>query len=89
VPAVYGEDTAHRVSASCHGVMVVFLVALGAWVGVVGFNVFVYGVGVAVSSILLMYEHIIAEHDIGKAFFTVNVVVSAALFGGVVGAVLV
>jgi len=88
VPAAYGEETSHRVSAACHGVMLVFLVTLGAWVGAAGLNVAVYGAGVGVSAVLLTYEHIIAEHDIGKAFFTVNVVVSVALFVGVVGAVL-
>jgi 4-hydroxybenzoate polyprenyltransferase len=89
VPAVYGRATARRVSAACHGVMVVFLVALVAWTATVGFNATVFGAGVAIASVLLVYEHIVAEHDIGKAFFTVNAVVSAALFFSLVAAVLV
>lgn len=88
VPAVYGRETARRVSAGCHGVMVVLLVALVAWTATAGFNATIFGAGVAVAAVLLVYEHLIAEHDIGKAFFTVNAVVSASLFFSLVAAVL-
>ncbi len=88
VPAVYGRATARRVSAACHGVMVVFLVALVGWTATTGFNATVFGAGVGVAAALLVYEHIVAEHDIGKAFFTVNAVVSGALFFSLVAAVL-
>ena len=88
VPAVYGRATARRVSAACHGVMVVLLIALVAWTATAGFNSAIFGAGVAVAAALLVYEHLVAEHDIGKAFFTVNAVVSAALFFSLVAAVL-
>lgn len=88
VPAVYGRETARRVSAACHGIMLALLVALVGWTATAGFDATVFGGGVAVAGALLVYEHLIAEHDIGKAFFTVNAVVSAALFFSLVVAVL-
>jgi len=88
VPAVYGRETARWVSAACHGVMVVLLVGLVVWTSTAGFAAPVFGAGVALAAALLVYEHIVAEHDIGKAFFTVNAVVSASLFFSLVAAVL-
>jgi 4-hydroxybenzoate polyprenyltransferase len=88
VPAVYGRETARRVSAACHGIMVVFLFALVGWTASAGFEAAVFGAGVVLAAGLLVYEHLIAEHDLGKAFFTVNAVVSAALFFSLVAAVL-
>jgi 4-hydroxybenzoate polyprenyltransferase len=88
VPAVYGRGAARRVSAACHGIMVVLLAFLVGWTATAGFNAAVFGAGVGVAGALLVYEHLVAEHDIGKAFFTVNAVVSAALFFSLVAAVL-
>ena len=88
IPAVYGRGTARRMSAACHGAMLVLLVGLVAWTGAAGFDAGVFGAGVVVAGALLVYEHVIAEHDIGKAFFTVNAVVSAALFFSLVASVL-
>jgi 4-hydroxybenzoate polyprenyltransferase len=88
IPAIYGRETARRVSAVCHGIMIVFLVVLVGWTATAGFNTAVFGAGVGVAAVLLIYEHLIAEHDIGKAFFTVNAVVSAALFFSLVASVL-
>ncbi|MDY7082436.1 MAG: UbiA-like polyprenyltransferase [Halobacteria archaeon] len=87
VPTVYGREQAHRISAVLHGVMLVFLIALLLWMlYFTQMNWVIFAGGVLVSGVLLTYEHIIAEHDIGKAFFTVNAVVSGALFFSVVGA---
>lgn len=89
VPAVYGRGQAFRISAALHAVMLVFLIGLVVWMATyTRMNWPIFAGGVLVSGLLLTYEHVIAEHDIGKAFFTVNAVVSGALFLSVLAAVL-
>ncbi len=87
VPSVYGVETARKVAAVSHAVMVVFLASVTWWTAVAGFEWRVLAAGVVVGAVLLGFEHLVAERDTDLAFFYVNAVVSAVLFVAVVGAV--
>ncbi len=88
VPAVYGKETSLKIAAMLHGFMVLFLFGLVAWMYQTELHWIYFLVGVVLSAILLIYEHLIAEHNIGRAFFTVNAVVSALLFFSLLASVL-
>lgn len=88
IPAVYGRDTAFTISAVSHAVMLLFLTALLVWMWHAGMNWVFFAAGILVSAALLGYEHLIAEHNIGRAFFTVNAVVSTTLFLSVLASTL-
>ena len=81
VPARWGVPAALRLAAACHAGMVVFLAVL-PWV-YPGFGA-IYGSGVAVIALLLIYEHSLVRPDdltrVNRAFFHVNAVVSLGLF---------
>ncbi|MFP4632484.1 MAG: UbiA-like polyprenyltransferase [Halobacteriales archaeon] len=87
LPAVHGVETARRVSAVCHAVMLVSLAGLVYWTHQAGFTAVYFAVGVAVSGVLLAYEHVLADVDVDTAFFTVNAVVSFTLFLSLLAAV--
>lgn len=88
IPAVYGRDTAFTISAVSHAVMLLFLTALLVWMWHAGMNWVFFAAGILVSAALLGYEHLIAENNIGRAFFTVNAVVSTTLFLSVLASTL-
>ncbi|MFB6282873.1 MAG: UbiA-like polyprenyltransferase [Halobacteria archaeon] len=87
IPVVFGRESALKISAVFHAVMLVFLAWLYLWMTGVGMESWIFGVSVLVSAALLGYEHVIAEENTGMAFFTVNAVVSVVVFLGVCGAV--
>jgi 4-hydroxybenzoate polyprenyltransferase len=80
IPKALGVRRALGLAGLCHGLMIVPLVGLGliyplGWV---------YFVGVAAVSALLIYEHALIRPDdltrVNVAFFNVNVVISVGLF---------
>ena len=79
LPATLGIPRALRLAAVCHALMVLALVGLG-WSYPLGV---IYGVGVAVVALLLIYEHALVRPDdltrLNVAFFQVNVVISIGL----------
>jgi len=89
VPARFGVETAFGVARVCHVLTVAFLAlaGLGLTVGVF------YWLGVAAVTALLVYEHaIVSPRDLRRldaAFFTMNGVISLALFAFVLVDVLV
>jgi len=88
VPSRLGIPQSLRLAAGCHAGMVFALAALPAICPGVHLG-WLYGVGVAVVALLLIYEHRLVRPDdltrVNIAFFQVNAVVSIGLF--VVGAV--
>jgi 4-hydroxybenzoate polyprenyltransferase len=80
IPARLGIGGALRLAAASHAVMVAALVALG-----LSFSPFgtIYGAGVAVVAVLLVYEHsLVREDDLDRvniAFFQVNIGISLGL----------
>lgn len=82
VPAIYGISAALRLSAACHVVTGVLLVALG-WVLQLGLP---YWLGAFVTLGLLTYEHLLVSPDdlsrLNFAFFNLNGVISITLFSG-------
>lgn len=83
VPVHFGVKTALALSAFCHANTVVFFLLAGwsAWLGVPYFLV------AAIVGIILVYEHRLVKPGdltrINLAFFTLNGVISIALFTGV------
>jgi 4-hydroxybenzoate polyprenyltransferase len=82
VPAQFGVRASLRIAATCHGVMVGFLLLLG-WVASAYLG-WIYLAGVAAVAGLLAYEHWLVRPDdltrVNQAFFQVNSVVSIGLF---------
>jgi 4-hydroxybenzoate polyprenyltransferase len=76
IPARLGVPTALRIAAVCHGLMVLFLIALGIASGLG----IIYQVGIAGVAALLVYEHALVRPDdltrLNLAFFNVNALVS-------------
>ena len=81
LPAALGESVALNVARSLHVTTVLCLAVVGLAVGAG----WIYGAGVLVAAILLLYEHsLVKPGDLSKldaAFFTMNGVISIAFFG--------
>jgi len=82
IPAALGVPASLRVAAGCHLVMLGLLVAL-YWAAAPHLH-FIYLVGVAAVTLLLIYEHWLVRPDdlsrVNKAFFQVNGLISLGLF---------
>jgi 4-hydroxybenzoate polyprenyltransferase len=82
VPARYGIHTALRLSAACHVLTGLLLIALG-WSLSLGLP---YWLGAAATLALLAYEHVLVTPDdlsrLNFAFFNLNSVISITLFAG-------
>jgi 4-hydroxybenzoate polyprenyltransferase len=87
VPARWGVRRALRLAAACHVAMVLCLVALpltgrfgGPPLGLGG----IYGAGILLLGLLLLYEHMLVKPDdltrVNVAFFHVNAAISLGLF---------
>jgi 4-hydroxybenzoate polyprenyltransferase len=80
IPARFGTGTAFAVARVCHAATVAFLAAAGVGLSV---GVF-YWLGVAAVAALLLYEHLVVSpgdlRRLDTAFFTLNGVISVALF---------
>jgi 4-hydroxybenzoate polyprenyltransferase len=80
LPVKFGPQNALKLARGFHAAMILFLLLLG-WVLHLGSW---YYAGVALSAMLIAYEHaIIAPDDLKKlniAFFNVNIAVSTGLF---------
>ena len=86
-PSRLGVTWALRVAAACHLGMILALASLpwvSAWTGHPLDLHWIYGTGVAMVAILLLYEHaLVRPNDLGRvnvAFFHVNSVVSMGVF---------
>ena len=81
LPAALGESVALNVARSLHVTTVLCLAVVGLAVGAG----WIYGAGVLVAAILLLYEHsLVKPGDLSKldaAFFTMNGIISIAFFG--------
>jgi 4-hydroxybenzoate polyprenyltransferase len=88
VPATLGIPGALRLAAVCHLATLVLLAALPWLCPQVSFG-WIYGLGIAAVTVLLVYEHSLVRADdltrVNAAFFNVNVIISIGLL--VVGAV--
>ncbi len=86
VPARFGVRFALRLSAVCHALTTLLLVALG-WMLALSWP---YWVGAAVAAVLLAWEHaLVTPGDLSRidvAFFNLNSVISVTLMLGVFGA---
>lgn len=86
VPATLGVKRALRIAMLSHAVMLIFLAVLP-----LAFPPFswIYGIGVGLIALLLVYEHALVKPDnltqVNRAFFHVNAVISIGLL--VVGAI--
>lgn len=82
VPARFGVAVALRLSALAHALVTVLLVVLGWLLGLGP----AYWAGLAITVVLLAYEHAIVRPDdlsrLNLAFFNVNGVISVTLFAG-------
>lgn len=80
IPARLGVRRSLHVSRLLHGVAVVLLAVVGRYAGLGA----LYGVGVAVVSLLLLYEHRLVRADdlsrLDVAFFTMNGIISVVYF---------
>lgn len=80
VPAWLGIGPALRVAAGCHAVMLALLAILPVVFPAFGV---VFGIGVGLIGLLLVYEHALVRPDdlgrVNQAFFHVNAVVSVGL----------
>ena len=80
VPARLGIARSLRVAAACHFGMLVMLMLLPLSYPLFGT---IYGVGIALVAVLLVYEHWLVRPDdldrVNAAFFNVNVVISLGL----------
>jgi 4-hydroxybenzoate polyprenyltransferase len=85
IPARFGIRTALVVSAVCHALMLLLLVALG-WV--MGFGGLPYWLALAITAGLLGWEHSLVHPDdlthIDLAFFNINSYIALTLFAGIV-----
>ena len=81
-PARYGIAATLRLSAVAHSLVTILLVLLGLLLRLSA----PYWVGLAVSAVMLAYEHVIVRPDdlsrLNVAFFNVNGVISVTLFAG-------
>jgi 4-hydroxybenzoate polyprenyltransferase len=88
IPAALGVVGALRLAAVCHAATLVLLAALPVVCPQVPLG-WIYGVGVAVVAVLLVYEHLLVRPDdltrVNVAFFNINAVISIGLL--VVGAI--
>jgi 4-hydroxybenzoate polyprenyltransferase len=88
VPATLGIGGALRLAAMCHLATLALLAALPWLCPQVPFG-WIYGLGIAAVTLLLVYEHSLVRADdltrVNAAFFNVNVIVSLGLL--IVGAV--
>jgi len=88
IPARFGVDVALKLSSLCHILMVAGLVFLGLnlTLGLI------YWIGVSLTGIMLVYEHLIVKPgDLSRlnvAFFNVNGYISVLLFFSTLGAIL-
>ncbi|MGM0487657.1 MAG: UbiA-like polyprenyltransferase [Planctomycetota bacterium] len=87
VPARLGVWGALRIAAACHLGMIVALFALpwsGWWGGPALPLGWIYGAGISLAALLLLYEHWLVRPDdlsrVNMAFFNVNAVISFGLF---------
>jgi 4-hydroxybenzoate polyprenyltransferase len=82
VPARLGVRNSLRIALACHVVMILLLVVL-FWV-TPPLQGIVYGAGVAVVALLIVYEHWLVRPDdlsrVNQAFFAVNGIISIGLF---------
>jgi 4-hydroxybenzoate polyprenyltransferase len=80
IPVAFGAEGAVRISQALHVVTVVSLSAVGMATGAG----WLYGAGVVVAAVLLLYEHsLVKPNDLRRldaAFFTMNGVISIAFF---------
>jgi 4-hydroxybenzoate polyprenyltransferase len=80
-PARYGPTAALRISAICHALTTILLVALGLQMNLG----LLYQLGVLATALLLAYEHHLVRPDdfsrLNTAFFNINSVISVTLFG--------
>ncbi len=85
IPSIFGVEKALRMSAGFHVLTILFL-ALLVPLGGLGY---IYGVGVGIIALLLVYEHSMVSPDnlqkVGMAFFNVNVVVGILTFLAIAG----
>ncbi len=88
IPARFGVDGALKLSSLCHILMVVGLVFLGLDLTLGR----IYWIGVSLTGIMLVYEHLIVKPgDLSRlnvAFFNVNGYISVLLFFSTLGAIL-
>ncbi|MFW6170685.1 MAG: UbiA-like polyprenyltransferase [Planctomycetota bacterium] len=87
VPARFGVWGALRIAAACHVGMILALCALpwSGWVGGPALPLgWIYGAGISLVALLLLYEHWLVRPDdlsrVNTAFFNVNAVISFGLF---------
>jgi 4-hydroxybenzoate polyprenyltransferase len=89
IPARYGIRFALRLSAACHAMTTLLLVALGLSAGLGT----AYWLGVAAAAGLLAYEHAIVRPDdlrrVDLAFFQINGIISLALLTATLAAVVI
>lgn len=89
IPAHFGVATALNLSVLSHCLMMVDLLALGAW-SKLGLP---YWISLIVIITLLIYEHRLVSPDdlsrINVAFFNINSIISAVLLLGVTGALII
>lgn len=82
VPAKVGVRRSLQIAAVCHGAMIALLAALPWTSNVLAFS-WIYGIGVAATAALLIYEHALVRPDdlsrVNQAFFQVNAIVSIGL----------
>jgi 4-hydroxybenzoate polyprenyltransferase len=87
VPSRFGVPGALRIALGCHLAMIAMLISLPFIGGLAGYPVqlgWIYWIGVASVSGLMIYEHsLVKPSDLSRvnvAFFNVNAVVSIGLF---------
>jgi 4-hydroxybenzoate polyprenyltransferase len=82
IPATFGVRASLRVAALCHLLMVILLVVL-YWAAAPQLGA-IYLAGIAVATLLLVYEHWLVRPDdlsrVNRAFFHVNGIISVGLF---------
>ncbi|MCZ2344334.1 MAG: putative 4-hydroxybenzoate polyprenyltransferase [Bacteroidales bacterium] len=80
IPVRFGVARSLRWAAICHAVMFAFLIMLGVASPHLGW---IYGVGLAMIGVLLVYEHRLVRPDdlsqVNQAFFQVNGIISVGL----------
>ena len=80
VPAAIGVPWALRIAAACHAGTILLLVALPWLYPYLGW---IYGLGVGLIAVLLLFEHLLVRPDdltrVNVAFFNVNAVISMGL----------
>jgi 4-hydroxybenzoate polyprenyltransferase len=87
IPSRFGVAGALRIAAGLHAVCLAFFAAL-PWSAALGGPAlplgWIYGIGIAATAILLLYQHALVRPDdlsrVNQAFFHVNAVISLGLF---------